>query len=57
MVEDLDIPVTILPVPTVREPAGLAMSSRNRYLDPEQREQAVALSAAALLGISGARGL
>jgi pantoate--beta-alanine ligase len=37
MVTDLNIPVTIVPVATVREPDGLAMSSRNRRLDPEQR--------------------
>jgi len=37
MVEDLDFPVQIVPVKTVREPDGLAMSSRNRRLTPEQR--------------------
>ncbi|QJD31017.1 pantoate--beta-alanine ligase [Methylococcus geothermalis] len=40
MVRDLDIPVRILGVPTVREPNGLAMSSRNGYLTPEERERA-----------------
>ena len=50
MVEDLNIDVRIVGVPTVREADGLAMSSRNRYLDPEQREQAGALSAALLAG-------
>ncbi len=40
MVADLDVPVAIRAVPTVREPDGLAMSSRNRYLDPEQRRAA-----------------
>ncbi len=44
MVSDLDLPVEIRPVLTVREPDGLAMSSRNRYLDPEQRRAAVVLS-------------
>lgn len=46
MVEDLDMPVDILGVPTVREPDGLAMSSRNGYLDSEERRCAPALYAA-----------
>jgi pantoate--beta-alanine ligase len=46
MVRDLDIPVEIVVAPTVREPDGLAMSSRNVYLDEEQRERALALHAA-----------
>ena len=40
---DLNVPVELEIVPTVREPDGLAMSSRNRYLDPEQRAAASAL--------------
>lgn len=40
MVKDLDIPVTIVPAPTLREHDGLAMSSRNVYLSAEQRELA-----------------
>jgi pantoate--beta-alanine ligase len=43
MVADLNIPVEISGVPTVREPDGLALSSRNGYLSAEQRRQAVAL--------------
>ncbi len=46
MVADLNIDVAVVGVPTVREADGLAMSSRNRYLDPVQREAAVAVSAA-----------
>ena len=46
LVRDLDIPVRIEVVPTVREPDGLAMSSRNVYLTDEERERAVGLSRA-----------
>jgi pantoate--beta-alanine ligase len=46
MVADLDFPVEIVVVPTVRESDGLAMSSRNAYLEGEDRERAVALSRA-----------
>jgi pantoate--beta-alanine ligase len=45
---DLLLPVRIAPVPTVREPDGLALSSRNRFLSPRQREAAPALHAALL---------
>jgi len=44
MVRDLDMPLEILAHPTVREPDGLAMSSRNVRLSAEQRREAVALS-------------
>jgi pantoate--beta-alanine ligase len=43
MVRDLDLPVKIVVCPIVREPDGLAMSSRNAYLDRGQREQALTL--------------
>jgi pantoate--beta-alanine ligase len=46
MVADLDVPVSVVAVPTVRESDGLALSSRNRYLTPEQRETALLLSRA-----------
>lgn len=46
MVRDLDFAADVVVVPTVREPDGLAMSSRNVYLDPEERERATALSRA-----------
>ncbi|UMB72079.1 pantoate--beta-alanine ligase [Mycobacterium paraterrae] len=50
MVADLNIDVQVVGVPIVRETDGLAMSSRNRYLEPAQRELASVLSAALLAG-------
>lgn len=49
MVRDLNFPVRIVPVETVREPDGLALSSRNMYLQPEERAQAPVLRRALLL--------
>jgi pantoate--beta-alanine ligase len=46
MVRDLDFPTRIEVLPTAREPDGLAMSSRNAYLDAAERERALALSRA-----------
>lgn len=54
MVADLNVDTRIVGVPIVREADGLAMSSRNRYLDAEQREHAGALSAALLAGMYAA---
>lgn len=46
MVADLDFPVNIVPVPIVRDPDGLALSSRNRFLSGREREDALVLSRA-----------
>lgn len=46
MVRDLNFPIGILVAPTVRDPDGLAMSSRNRYLSPKDRELGLILSKA-----------
>ena len=46
MVRDLNWPIEIVAVPTVRESDGLALSSRNAYLDPAERQRAVVLSQA-----------
>jgi len=46
MVRDLNLPIEIVVCPIVREPDGLAMSSRNTYLDSQQRKQALVLSRA-----------
>ncbi|TYK51146.1 pantoate--beta-alanine ligase [Actinomadura decatromicini] len=54
MVADLNVPVTIAAGPTVREPDGLALSSRNRYLSAEERRTALALSRALHAGADAA---
>ena len=46
MVADLNLPITVVGVPIVRDPDGLALSSRNVYVTPEQRQAALVLSAA-----------
>ena len=53
MVEDLDVPVRVVVEPTVREPDGLARSSRNRYLDGDERREALRLPRA-LAAVAGA---
>ena len=56
MVADLNVDVEIVGDPTARESDGLALSSRNRYLDDVEREQAGALSSALLAGKYAAAG-
>ena len=54
MVRDIDFPATVVSVPTVREEDGLALSSRNTYLSPSDRETALSLSRALRAGAARA---
>ena len=54
MARDLEVPVQVMGVPTVREPDGLALSSRNRYLSDAERRTALSLSAALRAGVAAA---
>jgi pantoate--beta-alanine ligase len=46
MVKDLNLPIEIIPCPTIRESDGLALSSRNTYLTPDERNRALSLNQA-----------
>jgi pantoate--beta-alanine ligase len=50
MAADLNVPIEIRICPTIREPDGLAMSSRNAYLSADERRQAACLSRALFMG-------
>ena len=56
MVEDLNLPITLHPVPIRREESGLALSSRNRYLSAEEHALAQQLSASLRAGVAAAEG-
>ena len=44
MIRDLDFPIKVIECPLIREKSGLALSSRNKYLSPEEKKQALVLS-------------
>ncbi|NIN48714.1 MAG: pantoate--beta-alanine ligase, partial [Gemmatimonadales bacterium] len=55
MVADLNLPVRVVVAPTIREPDGLAMSSRNEYLSPEERQRALSISRALAAAVAAYR--
>ncbi|WP_127089341.1 pantoate--beta-alanine ligase [Aquabacter cavernae] len=55
LARDLDIPIEIVPGPTTREPDGLALSSRNRYLTPEERATAPVIARALITAADAIR--
>lgn len=55
MVADLNLPVRVEVAPTIREPDGLAMSSRNEYLSPEERQRALSISQALAAAVAAYR--
>ena len=50
MVEALDMPIDVIACPTLRDPDGMAMSSRNMYLSPEERQKGLSISRALMMG-------
>ena len=56
MAEQLNFPCEVVSVPTIREDDGLALSSRNRYLDERQRQAAIEISTALAAGAGGRGG-
>jgi pantoate--beta-alanine ligase len=56
VVRDLDLPLEIVAMPTIREPSGLALSSRNRFLSPDERAVALALPRAIQAGVAAHQG-
>jgi pantoate--beta-alanine ligase len=56
VVRDLDLPLEIVAMPTIREPSGMALSSRNRFLSPDERAVALALPRALQAGVAAHQG-
>jgi pantoate--beta-alanine ligase len=50
MVQALDMPIDVIACPTLRDPDGMAMSSRNMYLSPEERQKGLSISRALMMG-------